>query len=124
LRVECVQAARQTRRRLNHRFRAPPATRASALRYGNELKRRTEMRKFLMIGALTGTMAALSACGQSTGDRALSGGGLGAAAGAGIGAITGGSVLGGAVLGGAAGAAAGALTGPDQVDLGRPAWRR
>lgn len=82
------------------------------------------MRKFLMITALTGAMATLAACGQSTGDRALSGGGLGAAAGAGVGAITGGSVLGGAVLGGAAGAAAGALTGPDQVDLGRPAWRR
>lgn len=65
----------------------------------------------------------LSACGQTTGDRALSGGGLGAVAGGGAAALTGGSVGTGAVLGGAAGAAAGALTTRDDVDLGRPAWR-
>ncbi len=65
----------------------------------------------------------LSACGQSTGDRAVSGAGLGAAGGAAIGAVTGGSVLGGAALGGLAGGAAGALTTPNQVDLGRPVWR-
>jgi osmotically inducible lipoprotein OsmB len=65
----------------------------------------------------------LSACGTSTTDRALSGGGLGAAGGAAIGGLTGGSVVGGALLGGAAGAAAGALTSSDDVDLGRPAWR-
>jgi hypothetical protein len=65
----------------------------------------------------------LSACGNTTGDRALSGGALGAAGGAAVGGLTGGSVLGGAVLGGAAGAAAGALTSPGDVNLGRPAWR-
>jgi osmotically inducible lipoprotein OsmB len=56
------------------------------------------------------------------GDRALSGAGLGAAAGAGTAAITGGNVLTGTVIGGAAGAAAGALTDQDDVDLGEPAW--
>ena len=66
---------------------------------------------------------ALSACGHSTGDRALSGGALGAAAGAGVGALTGGSALTGAVIGGAAGAATGALTSSNDVNLGRPAWR-
>ena len=66
---------------------------------------------------------ALSGCGHSTGDRALSGGGLGAAAGAGVGALTGGSVVGGALIGGAAGAAAGALTSINDVNLGKPAWR-
>lgn len=65
----------------------------------------------------------LVACGQSQGDRALSGAGLGAAAGAGVGALTGGSVLGGAAIGGVAGGATGALTSPGTVNLGRPAWR-
>jgi PAS domain S-box-containing protein len=70
------------------------------------------------------TMAALlalglAACGQNTGERALSGGGIGAAGGAVIGAVTGTSVLGGAVIGGAAGAATGALTSPSQINLGR-----
>ena len=67
--------------------------------------------------------AGMAACGQTTGDRAVSGGLLGAGAGAAIGAATGGGVGTGALLGGAAGAAGGALTGPGSVNLGRPAWR-
>jgi osmotically inducible lipoprotein OsmB len=66
----------------------------------------------------------LAACGTTTTDRALSGGGIGAAAGAGTAAVTGGNPLTGAAIGGAAGAAAGALTNPDDVDLGDPVWRR
>ena len=65
----------------------------------------------------------LAACGSSTGDRALSGGGLGAATGAGAAAVTGGSVGTGAIVGGAVGAAAGALTDRNDVDLGKPVWR-
>ena len=65
----------------------------------------------------------LSACGETTGDRAVSGAGLGAGVGAVGGALTGGSVGGGALLGGIVGGAAGALTSPSQVDLGKPAWR-
>ena len=65
----------------------------------------------------------LAACGASQGDRALSGGGLGAAAGAGAAAVTGGDVVTGTILGGAAGAAAGALTDEDDIDLGEPAWK-
>jgi hypothetical protein len=74
--------------------------------------------------AALATIAALllAACGSSTGDRALSGGAIGAGAGAGLGAVTGTSVLGGAALGGAAGAATGALTDEDDVDLGEPLW--
>jgi len=74
--------------------------------------------------AALATAAALmrAACGSSTGDRALSGGAIGAGAGAGLGAVTGTSVLGGAALGGAAGAAGGALTDEDDVDLGEPLW--
>jgi hypothetical protein len=64
----------------------------------------------------------LAACGQTTGDRAISGGLLGAGTGAAVGSLTG-SAGTGALLGGAAGAAGGALTNPGTVDLGRPIWR-
>lgn len=61
---------------------------------------------------------ALAACGESTGERALSGGGIGAGAGAAGAAITGGDPVTGAVIGGAAGAATGAATDEDDIDLG------
>lgn len=67
-------------------------------------------------------LVGLSACGETKTDRALSGGALGAGAGA-----VGGALLGspgtGALLGGAAGAAAGGFTDKDQIDLGKPVWR-
>ena len=72
---------------------------------------------------LSGLVLSLAACGRSTGDRALSGGLLGAGAGAAVGAITGGSVGTGALIGGALGAAGGAVTSPRDVNLGRPVWR-
>jgi osmotically inducible lipoprotein OsmB len=65
----------------------------------------------------------LAACGTSTQDRALSGGGIGAGAGALGGALVGHPVE-GALLGGAAGAAGGAMTNSSQVDLGKPVWKR
>jgi hypothetical protein len=67
-------------------------------------------------------LLALGACGTSTTDRALSGGAIGAGAGAVGGALVG-SPATGALIGGAAGAAAGALTDSDDVDLGKPIWR-
>jgi len=68
------------------------------------------------------SLLALAACGQTMGDRALSGAGLGAGVGL-LGGALAGSPLTGALIGGAVGAGAGALTTPSQVDLGRPAWR-
>lgn len=65
----------------------------------------------------------LAACGSSTGDRALSGGALGAAVGTGGAALLGGSLVGGALLGGAAGAVIGGVTEEDDVNLGKPIWR-
>jgi len=73
--------------------------------------------------ALSGLVLGLAACGQSTGDRAASGGLLGAGAGAAIGAVTGGSPLTGALIGAGVGAVGGAVTKSDDVNLGRPAWR-
>lgn len=58
----------------------------------------------------------LSGCGTATGDRGLSGAGIGA----GIGIIGGPP---GIVVGGVVGAAAGMLSQPKQVDLGKPVWR-
>ena len=74
------------------------------------------------MAALAVQLLGLGACGQTTGDRALSGAGIGAGAGLLGGALMG-SPLTGALLGGVLGAGAGVLTGPGQVDLGRPAWR-
>ena len=65
----------------------------------------------------------LAGCGYSPGDRALSGGLLGAAGGAGIAALTGGAPLVGAAIGGGAGALAGAVTSGHALNLGRPIWR-
>lgn len=76
------------------------------------------------LSALTVIGLVLGACGSSTTDRALSGGGIGAAAGAGTAAVTGGSPVTGGLLGGAAGAAIGGLTDEDDVNLGDPIWNR
>ena len=69
-------------------------------------------------------MLGLAACGSSPGDRALSGAGIGAAAGAAGGALTGGSPVAGALIGGAGGAAVGGLTDEHDFDLGKPVWKR
>jgi hypothetical protein len=69
-------------------------------------------------------LAFVSACGNTTSDRALSGAGIGAGAGAVGSAIVGGNPVTGAVVGGAAGAATGALTDKDDIDLGKPFWRK
>jgi osmotically inducible lipoprotein OsmB len=79
--------------------------------------------KILPIASVLCAALLLGACGTSKTDRALSGGAIGAGAGAATGGLTGGSVLGGALIGGAGGAAAGALTDPDDINLGKPAWR-
>jgi hypothetical protein len=64
----------------------------------------------------------LTACGETMGDRAVSGAGIGAGVGL-LGGALAGAPLAGALVGGALGAGAGMLTTPNQVDLGRPAWR-
>lgn len=64
----------------------------------------------------------LAACGESTGDRAMSGGAIGAGAGAVGSAILGADPVTGAVVGGAVGAATGGLTKKKDIDLGKPWW--
>jgi osmotically inducible lipoprotein OsmB len=64
----------------------------------------------------------LSACGSTTGDRAMSGAGIGAAAGVVGGALIGAPLI-GAAVGAAAGGTIGAATNPSDVDLGKPVWK-
>ena len=80
----------------------------------------TKMKLTLAAALAAGTL--LSACGTNPTDRAVSGGLLGAGAGAAVGSLSGNAGA-GAVIGGVAGAATGALTSPDQVNLGDPVWR-
>ena len=68
------------------------------------------------------TAVALSACGTTPGDRAVSGGLLGAGAGAAVGSLSGNAGT-GALIGGAAGAVTGAVTDPCRLNVGDPWWR-
>src|SRR5262249_9488653 len=79
--------------------------------------------KFLVLAPTLACSLLVASCGTSPGDRALSGGLLGAGAGAAIGSMSG-NMGSGAVIGGVAGAAIGALTSPRDIYLGTPAWRR
>ncbi len=69
----------------------------------------------LMLLAL---LVPLAGCGYTPGHRALTGGAIGAGAGAIIGGATGMGAATGALVGGAAGAVTGAATNPNQVNLG------
>lgn len=80
------------------------------------------MNRITMAAALAVSLFALGACGSSTGDRAISGGGIGAGVGA-LGGLIVGRPIEGALIGGAVGAGAGALTNEDQINLGKPIWR-
>lgn len=80
------------------------------------------MPPILRAGVL-GALLLLAACGTRPIDRAMSGGLIGAGAGAGIAAIAGGPILGAAAVGAAAGAITGAATSPSTINAGRPAWR-
>ena len=72
---------------------------------------------FTKFACMSALCLALAACGNTKGERALSGGAIGAGVGAAGSALTGGSAWTGAALGGVAGAATGALTDKDDIDL-------
>jgi hypothetical protein len=67
------------------------------------------MAKYLVLAA---TLLSTTACGDTWGQRAVTGGGIGAGSGALIGALTPLGVLPGALVGGAVGAGVGAATTP------------
>lgn len=64
------------------------------------------------IAVLTGAALLTAACGYTPGERALTGGAIGAGTGAILSDSTGGDPVGGAIIGGIAGAAIGAVTAP------------
>ena len=70
--------------------------------------------RFVAMGMLAAVL--LSGCGTAAGDRGLSGAGIGA----GIGIIGGPP---GIVVGGVVGGVAGLVSKPQQVNLGKPAWK-
>jgi hypothetical protein len=74
------------------------------------------MKTILKVAPLLLAATMLTACGTATGDRGLSGAGMGAAIG-----IIGGPP--GMVVGAAVGAGAAMVTSPRQVNLGPPPWK-
>ncbi len=76
------------------------------------------IRKVFMPAVAVLSITALAGCGDTPGQRALSGGAIGAGSGAIIGAATGGSAATGALIGGGVGAIGGAVTNKNQVNLG------
>ena len=81
------------------------------------------MNKLSKISCLS-LILALSACGNTQQDRTLSGAGIGAGVGAVGGTIIGGNPAAGAVVGAAVGGAAGNLTKEQDVNLGKPIWKK
>ncbi len=76
----------------------------------------------ISIAALSLSALLLAGCGTDPGDRAVSGGLIGAGTGAAIGAAAGDPAA-GALIGGLGGAAIGGLTSPNAINLGTPPWR-
>ena len=66
----------------------------------------------IKVAVLISILFALSACGDTWGQRAVTGGGIGAGSGALLGAVTPLGILPGALIGGAVGAGVGAATTP------------
>ncbi len=72
---------------------------------------------------LIGIGLAASGCGNTAGERGVTGAGVGAGAGAVIGAVTGLTVVQGVLIGAAAGGLTGTLTDKDTIDIGDPFWK-
>ena len=80
------------------------------------------MSKQLVTTLILAGCVALSACGSSRLDRAVSGAGIGAAGGAVIGVVAGGPILGAAAVGAVAGGAVGAIAEKHQINFGKAWW--
>ncbi len=76
----------------------------------------TTTKRFMQYTIATVLFLSIAACGETTGERALSGGAIGAGAGVGA-AVLGAPTVPAVLVGTAVGATAGALTTKKQVDL-------
>jgi osmotically inducible lipoprotein OsmB len=72
------------------------------------------MHTLTLILMTTMVLLSATACGNTWGQRAVTGGAIGAGSGAAIGSVTGIGVLPGAIVGGAVGAGVGAATTPER----------
>ena len=63
---------------------------------------------------MTSALLSVTACGNTWGERAVTGGAIGAGSGAAIGSVSGIGILPGAIVGGAVGAGLGAATTPER----------
>lgn len=82
------------------------------------------MKTCLRLALVAALGLTVQACGVNTGDRAVSGAGIGAGGGAAIGLLFGGiGAIPGALIGAASGGTTGALTSEDQIYLGEPVWQ-
>lgn len=79
------------------------------------MSQQTMSSRIATMAVLAGLGFVLAGCGNRPGERALTGGLLGAGTGAAIGAVTGGSPAAGALIGGGIGALGGAVTSPRGV---------
>lgn len=82
------------------------------------------MKTNILLITVTVLTLGLAACGESRGDRMLSGAGIGAATGTAATVLTGGNPWTGAIVGGAVGTAAGAVLDKDDINFGKPVWRK
>lgn len=81
------------------------------------------MKKIQNIVLLLAVLANISACGNTTSDRALSGAGIGAGVGAVGGALAGANPVAGAAVGAAVGGTVGAVVKKESVNLGKTIWK-
>ncbi len=81
------------------------------------------VRKLAITSVSIGLLLTLAACGETAGERGVSGAAIGAGAGAAVGAATGIGPVTGAVIGGVAGGATGVLTTPSQASVGKPVYK-
>jgi hypothetical protein len=86
-------------------------------------KYRRIIMNFVKLAMITALITTLAACGASRGDRAISGGAIGAGVGAAGAAVLNRDPVTGALIGGAVGAGTGALTKEKDVNLGKPIWK-
>jgi len=82
----------------------------SAFECGGNMNREMKLVNNTMAAVGLAALLSLAACGQSTGERAVSGGLIGAGTGAAVGAVTGVGAGTGALVGGGVGAVGGAAT--------------
>ena len=83
-----------------------------------------QIKKIVTTTLLSITLLGLGACGHTDFDRGMGGAMVGSATGAAVGAVTGMTIAQGAVLGAAGGAVVGLATDSDQINLGKPFWKK